>query len=74
MFVQGCGYAFVAGQALLIETQGAGPADPPVRQIVHLVSNGAELSDPLFPQAPVAGGPPFMTSRPRRPRRWSRPR
>ena len=29
MFVQGCGYAFVAGQALLIETQGASPTDPP---------------------------------------------
>jgi hypothetical protein len=61
MFVQGCGYAFVAGQAVLIETQGAGPTDPPVRQIVHLVSNGTPTSDPLFPRAPVAGGPPFMT-------------
>ena len=61
MFVQGRGYAFVAGQTLLIETQGAGPTDPPVRQIVHLVSDGVETSDPLFPQAPVAGGPPFMT-------------
>jgi hypothetical protein len=61
MFVQGCGYGFVTGQALLIETQGAGPTDPPVRQIVHLVSNGTPASDPLFPQAPVPGGPPFMT-------------
>jgi hypothetical protein len=61
MFVQGRGYGFVVGQALLIETQGADPADPPIRQIVTLTQDGTELCDPLFPQAPVAGGPPFMT-------------
>jgi hypothetical protein len=60
MFVQGHGYGFVAGQALLIETQGAGPTDPPIRQIVHLTGDGKELCDPLFPQEP-GGGPPFMT-------------
>ena len=61
MFVKGRGYGFVAGQSLLIETQGSGPTDPPVRQIVHLTEDGKELCDPLFPQAPIGGGPPFMT-------------
>ncbi|WP_426610534.1 hypothetical protein [Bradyrhizobium sp. McL0616] len=61
MFVQGRGYGFVAGQALLIETKGPDPTDPPVRQIVHLIEDGTELCDPLFPQASIGGGPPFMT-------------
>jgi hypothetical protein len=61
MFVPGHGYGFVTGQALLIETQGPGPADPPVRQIVHLSKDGEELCDPLFPIAASGGGPPFMT-------------
>ena len=59
MFIQGCGYAFVAGQALLIETQSAGAADPPVRQIV-ISSATRGLPIPCSPR-PVAGGPPFIT-------------
>lgn len=61
MFVAGHGYGFVVGQSLLIETKGAGPTDPPTRQVVRLAQAGQELCDPLFPQAPTAGGPPFMT-------------
>jgi hypothetical protein len=37
MFVMGHGYGFYAGQTLLIETQGEGPLDPPLRQLVHLL-------------------------------------
>jgi len=61
LYVQGSGYGFLAGQALLIETPGETPADPPLRQVVHLTQKGIELCDPLFPQPPSTTGPPFMT-------------
>jgi hypothetical protein len=39
--------ASVAGTALVIDTAGATSADPPIRQLVHLVSV-AEITDPLL--------------------------
>ena len=39
MYVLGRGYKFIPGQALLIETQAATSADPPIRQIVHLLED-----------------------------------
>jgi len=60
MYVAGRGYEFVAGQALLIETAAATSADPPLRQIVHLLQ-AIEMCDPLFPLTPSPGGPPFLT-------------
>jgi Baseplate J-like protein len=52
MYVLGIGYNFQPGQPLLIETAGATSADPPIRQVVHLVSDqpATELCDPLFLQ------------------------
>jgi len=52
MYLLGTGYDFLPGQALLIETAGVTSADPPIRQIVHLVADepAVELSDPLFPR------------------------
>ncbi len=47
MFVMDHGHSFYSGQALLIETQGEGPLDPPLRQIVHLLETG----DPAGPWA-----------------------
>ena len=38
--VFGHGYAFQPGQALLIETAADTTADPPLRQIVHLLAAG----------------------------------
>ncbi|HEX5453985.1 MAG TPA: hypothetical protein VFX06_09345 [Stellaceae bacterium] len=70
MYVLGRGYDFQPGQYLLIETQAAGLADPPIRQIVRLLDAGdiagawaVELDDPLFPRAPdpPGAGPPWMT-------------
>lgn len=51
MYLQGHGFAFYPGQALLIDTAGPTSADPPIRQIVHLASGNpaVELWDPLFP-------------------------
>jgi hypothetical protein len=45
MYVCGHGFEFYAGQALLIDTAGLSPADPPIRQIVHLIcpNPGANL-------------------------------
>lgn len=37
MYVCGHGFNFQPGQALLIDTAGLSSADPPVRQIVHLI-------------------------------------
>jgi hypothetical protein len=58
MHVAGQGYRFQAGQALLIETASQIPADPPVRQIVHLLRAGdsqgswaEEVVDELFNSA-----------------------
>ena len=70
MYVLGRGYDFIAGQALLIETQAATSADPPIRQIVHLLEDvgtpnqwATELSDPVFTRSIDAANTsaPFMT-------------
>jgi hypothetical protein len=51
MWVVGHGFNFQApGQALLIDTQGATTADPPKREIVHLIAADEE-TDQLFGQA-----------------------
>jgi hypothetical protein len=61
MYVLGQGFQFTAGQQLLIETDAASSADPPLRQIVRLIDAGngtgeTKLCDPLFP--PPADLPP----------------
>ena len=70
MYVLGRGYDFIAGQALLIETQAATSADPPIRQIVHLLEDvgtpnqwATELCDTVFtrPIDPADTSAPFMT-------------
>ena len=67
MNVLGHGYEFQSGQYLLITTQGATSADPPICQIVQLIAaSGAnlpavELCDPLFLSPVVSSGPPFLT-------------
>jgi len=50
MLVEGHGHAFDPAQALMIETAGAEPVDPPVRQIVRLLQAG----DPSGPWAQEA--------------------
>jgi hypothetical protein len=50
MWVVNHGFQFVAGQKLLIDTEALTPADPPVREVVELVS-ATEQTDPLFAQA-----------------------
>jgi len=64
MYVQGHGFNFYPGQALLLDTAGASSADPPVRQIVHLVCGtpALELYDHLFltqedPSSPLTPTP-----------------
>ena len=47
MWVLGHGFAFTAGQSLLIDTQAVTPADPPVREIIQITSVDEE-TDPLF--------------------------
>lgn len=68
MYVHGYGYDFKGGQMLLIETQPESSADPPVRQIVHLVPEdvprglpACQICDAVFPIDASTGGPPFMT-------------
>jgi hypothetical protein len=68
MYVLGAGYDFQPGQALLIETAGETSADPPLRQIVHLLPAGdpegawaQESCDRMFPRAVQPGGPPYFT-------------
>jgi hypothetical protein len=61
MDIAGHGYGVRAGQAVLIETPGLGPIDPPLRQIVTLAADGDEICDPLFPITVSGTGPPFMT-------------
>lgn len=67
MDVLGHGYAFQPGQYLLITTQGATSADPPICEIVQLITaSGAnlpavELCDSLFLTAVSSSGPPFLT-------------
>ncbi len=57
MWVLGTGFAFFDGQTLLIDTTAESPADPPIREFVHLVVDPKqtyETSDPLFPGPPAA--------------------
>ena len=65
MYVLGRGYDLFPGQPLLIETAGATSADPPIRQIVHLVKGNpaTEICDPLFQRvlADSPAGPPYFT-------------
>jgi hypothetical protein len=68
MWVAGHGYGFKPGQMLLIETLGENPGDPPIRQIVHLLSAGdpggppiKETCDDLFLLPIDHGGPPYLT-------------
>ncbi len=51
LWVQGHGFAFTAGQALLIQTDLPGES---IRQIVHLTAPGHEPVDPIF----LTGGAP----------------
>ena len=51
LWVQGHGFNFTPGQALLIQTDLPGES---LRQIVHLTAPGHEAVDPIFP----TGGPP----------------
>jgi hypothetical protein len=51
MWVQGTGFGFIKGLALLIQTELPGES---IRQIVHLTDVGFETTDQLFP----SGGPP----------------
>ena len=59
MCVLGRGYGFQPGQSLLIETQAATTADPPLRQIVQLTAVGEEC-DPVFTRPSDGSGPPFL--------------
>jgi hypothetical protein len=69
MHVLGQGFQFKPGQLLLIETDAASSADPPLRQIVQLVGPdqggpATELCDPLFPPSAAVLGdrrPPVLT-------------
>jgi hypothetical protein len=56
MWVQGTGFGFSKGQALLIQTELPGES---IRQIVHLTEVGFETVDPLFPP----GAPPTPVTR-----------
>ena len=47
MWIVGHGFNFFSGQAILIDTQAAVSADPPIREIVHITSSDEEV-DPLF--------------------------
>jgi hypothetical protein len=47
-WLYGHGLALTAGTALLIDTRAVVSADPPIRQIVHLVQDGEEVTDPVF--------------------------
>jgi len=51
MWVVGWGFGFRPGQALLIDTAASTSADPPIREIVHVVA-AVEETDPLFPAPP----------------------
>jgi hypothetical protein len=52
MWVKGHGFCFTPGQSLLIETRAAAVGDPPLQQIVQLVSQ-QEVYDRLREDAPV---------------------
>ncbi len=51
MWVKGHGFDFQPGQALLIDTVGEATADPPLREMVHLIRVVEEV-DLLFPDPP----------------------
>jgi hypothetical protein len=55
MWIAGHGFQFIAGQQLLIDTAAATSADPPIREVVQLVSADEEL-DPLFPTSDSPAG------------------
>jgi Baseplate J-like protein len=57
MWIVGHGFNFVAGQKLLIDTAAATSADPPIREVVQLVSADEEI-DPLFPTPSFPTGVP----------------
>ena len=60
MWLLGTGFDFFDGQTLLIDTTAESPADPPIREFVHLVVDPKqtyETSDPLFPGPPAAPTP-----------------
>ncbi len=57
MWIAGHGFQFVAGQQLLIDTTAATSADPPIREVVQLVSADEEI-DPLFPLPSFPNGAP----------------
>ena len=48
MWVESHGHNFQKGMALLIDTPAETPADPPVRDIVHLTADPVEEFDALF--------------------------
>jgi hypothetical protein len=50
MSVENIGFGFSAGQALLIDTAEETSADPPRREVVHLLG-ATETTDPLYNQA-----------------------
>jgi hypothetical protein len=50
LWVQGAGYGFTAGQALLVQTDLPGDSQ---RRLVHLTAAGFETTDPLFGDVPV---------------------
>jgi hypothetical protein len=49
MWVEGSGLGLVSGQRILIDTTAAFPPDPPLRELVHLVS-ADEATDALYGQ------------------------
>jgi hypothetical protein len=61
MWVLGTRFGFFKGQVLSIETIADSPADPPIRELVHLVyTDPADLppaADPLFPGPPAPATP-----------------
>ena len=58
MWVVGQGFEFRSGQVLLIDTEAPVPADPPVRELVHITSSDEEL-DSLFPD--IFSNPTLVT-------------
>lgn len=68
LYVLGQGYDFQPGQMLLIETAPQSAADPPLRQIVHLLEAGdaagpwsTNLCDAIFQRPATGAGPPYLT-------------
>jgi len=57
MYVQGHGFDFFIGQALLIDTTAASTADAPLRQVIHLAEQPTETYDRLYPPGDPNGTP-----------------